>query len=344
MRRVPAIVFPVALLLSGVGVKAQSPYYNQATPPQTPQGYYNQYPSQGGQYSDTHTSDYYASPYGGVWECRAQARYAIAALANLNCAVLLSRAERGGVDDQYNLARYYDNKADSRGGCQGGLSECRWAFYWYNRAAQQGHLDAQNKVGYFYLNGYGVKRDYAQAVVWFQKAAQRGYESAEYNLGYMYTNGYGVKQDYALAFTFYRAAANQGDADAQYNCGVAYWNGRGVRQDYTQAVAYFRLAHAQGLADATNDLGIAYYKGLGVPKDVNHALMLFRWAVTRGSSVAQQNVDAIAPGPVQAPASCQGPDYEWRNDGLYGNAANCYRTPQSIQRENCLIHPHDFGC
>ena len=45
---------------------------------------------------------------------------------------------------------------------------------WYQKAAEQGHADAQFNPGVAYENGRGVKYDYAEAVRWYQKAAEQG--------------------------------------------------------------------------------------------------------------------------------------------------------------------------
>jgi len=45
----------------------------------------------------------------------------------------------------------------------------------YRKAAEQGHVIAQNNLGSMYDSGLGVQQDSAQAVQWFRKAAERGY-------------------------------------------------------------------------------------------------------------------------------------------------------------------------
>ena len=128
---------------------------------------------------------------------------------------------------------------------------------WYRKAAEQGYAAAQNNLGVAYEYGWGVPKNYAEAVKWYRKAAEQGYAYAQYNLGLMYDNGRGVPQDYAAAVKWYRKAAKwyrkaaeQGDAVAQYNLGVMYRDGRGVPQDYAEALRWFRKAAVQG-----NDYG-----------------------------------------------------------------------------------------
>ena len=50
---------------------------------------------------------------------------------------------------------------------------------WYRKAAEQGNATAQYNIGVCYDNGYGVTKDYAEAVKWYRKAAAQGYDSAK---------------------------------------------------------------------------------------------------------------------------------------------------------------------
>ena len=42
-----------------------------------------------------------------------------------------------------------------------------------------------------YVNGRGVRQDYAQAAQWFSKAAEQGYAQEQFGLGVMYGAGQG---------------------------------------------------------------------------------------------------------------------------------------------------------
>jgi TPR repeat protein len=89
------------------------------------------------------------------------------------------------------------------------------AVKWYQKAAEQGHADAQNNLGLMYHEGHGVPKNYAEAVKWFRIAAEQGYAQAQYNLGVMYHVGEGLPQDYVLSHRWSNLAAAQGYADAQ---------------------------------------------------------------------------------------------------------------------------------
>lgn len=61
---------------------------------------------------------------------------------------------------------------------------------------------------------YAVDGNYIKAVEYFQKAAEQGHTEAQLNLGYCYDKGYGVAQNYTEAAKWYHKAAEQGLANA----------------------------------------------------------------------------------------------------------------------------------
>ena len=55
--------------------------------------------------------------------------------------------------------------------------------------ADQGHAEAQSKLGLMYLLGLGVPKDYTQTVKCWRQAAEQDYAPAQYDLGYVYHGG-----------------------------------------------------------------------------------------------------------------------------------------------------------
>jgi len=128
------------------------------------------------------------------------------------------------------------------------------AYTLFLEAAEYGNVKAQNSLGVMYYEGYGVKRDYAEAIKWYRKAIDHGVVKAICNLGIMYEEGKGVKKDYSEAVKLYRKAAEQGNANAQNRLGVMYEEGKGVTKDYTEAIKWYRKASEQGDANAKENL------------------------------------------------------------------------------------------
>ena len=125
------------------------------------------------------------------------------------------------------------------------------ALHEYRPLAEQGHADAQTRLGQLYAAGLGVPQDDAEAVKWYRKAAEQGHVLAELKLGVMYRQGIGVPQDFATAAKWFRTAAEQSHATAQLVLGVMYVLGQGVAQDHVQAHMWFALAASQGERGAT---------------------------------------------------------------------------------------------
>ena len=187
------------------------------------------------------------------------------------------------VSAQHNLGLLYFH---GRGVAQ----NYQQAAAWFQKAANQGHADAQLFLASMYAEGIGVAQDRQQAAAWFQKAAEQGHAKAQVYLGSMYRTGDGVKRNYQQALAWYRKAANQGDADAQFYLGLMYRTGEGVKRNYQQALAWYRKAADQGQADAQNELGIMYAAGEGVAKNDQQAIEWFNKVLAQPDT--PQNVQA----------------------------------------------------
>lgn len=130
------------------------------------------------------------------------------------------------------------------------------AMKWYRKAANQGYADAQRSLGRMYHLGQGVPQNYAEAMKWYKKAADQGNVLAQARLGDMYYFGYGVPHNYVEAAKCYRKAAYQGDVMAQRLLGSMYRLGQGVPQNFFKAYVWLYIALAYGSEHCTEDLGI----------------------------------------------------------------------------------------
>ena len=75
--------------------------------------------------------------------------------------------------------------------------------------------DEDCETGRNYYHGFGVERDYTEALKWFRKAAHQGNAPAQNNIGAMYRHGEGVKRDYSAALKWFRKAADKGFTPSQ---------------------------------------------------------------------------------------------------------------------------------
>jgi hypothetical protein len=87
-----------------------------------------------------------------------------------------------------------------------------------------------------------VVKDDTKAAIWYRRAALQGFVFAQNRLGDLYKLGRGIEQNYELAASWYQKAATQWDAEAFNNLGLLYANGHGVPLDLVQAIKYLSLA------------------------------------------------------------------------------------------------------
>jgi uncharacterized protein len=73
----------------------------------------------------------------------------------------------------------------------------------------------QYENGERYSYGREVKQDYARAKSWYQKAADQGHSDAQFMLGQLYENGWGVELNMTQAKVWYQKAADQGNVFAK---------------------------------------------------------------------------------------------------------------------------------
>ena len=154
-------------------------------------------------------------------------------------------------------------------------------------AANHGDINLQNKFGEIYLEGLGIKKDYAIAVEYFKKAASSGSPIAQTNLGYMYIEGLGLEENHAKAFSYFQKAANQEYPDALTWLGVMYLSGIQVDLDYQKALEYFQKAADQEDLVSQNLIGHMFEEGLGVSVDYQEALKWYKLAADQENEDAQ---------------------------------------------------------
>jgi localization factor PodJL len=121
---------------------------------------------------------------------------------------------------------------------------------WYERAAGQGFVPAEYRLGNFYETGSGVERDLELARLWYQRAAEAGHRMAMHNLAAIHASGELGAQDFTVAAEWFERAARLGMTDSQFNLGMLYARGLGVEQNFEQSYRWFSIAAARGDQDA----------------------------------------------------------------------------------------------
>lgn len=193
---------------------------------------------------------------------------------------MLYHANDGNAEAQFALGRAYDQ---GRYGLNVDIEE---AVRWMHKAAQKGHLRAENSMGFYCSEGIGVEKDMKEAFRWYRLAALNGNEVAQSNLGLMYYRGEIIEKDITQAIKWWKLAADQGFDSAMVRLGDCYYYGEGVEQEYTQAVAYYSRAARLDNDDAQVRLASCYRDGKGTEKDIDKCVEILTSAAEKGSSEA----------------------------------------------------------
>ena len=134
------------------------------------------------------------------------------------------------------------------------LEDLTESLRWTQKAADHGLPLALGDLGWRYMSGVGVKRDFPKALGLIRKAVEAGDEFAMCHLGEIYENGWGVKADDAEAVKWYRAAAERRYRGGWYHLALMLERGRGVARDEAEAEKLLEKAAAQRLVEAGIEL------------------------------------------------------------------------------------------
>lgn len=176
-------------------------------------------------------------------------------------------AEKGDANAQYDLSERYSR------GIGGVQQDWEKAIMWVNLAAKQNNSGALNSLGYFYNNGFGVKKNIKLAFKYYQLAAKQGHRIGIFNVGFSYMMGYAGYIDQKKAAILFKKASDLGYIPAKVRLGYAYDVGAGVKQDKKIAFKLYKEAALKGEPNGQFNLGGLYYMGEGTPINNTLALM-----------------------------------------------------------------------
>ncbi|MGZ8287406.1 MAG: SPOR domain-containing protein [Allosphingosinicella sp.] len=203
--------------------------------------------------------------------------------------------------------------------------------------ADAGNADAQFNLGQAYKLGRGVPANAGLAQSWYQKAARQGHEQAQVNVGLLLYNG-GRRQE---ALPWIRKAVELGDPRAQYILGTELFNGDLVGKDWPRAYALMLRAADGGVPPAADNLkamerfipaeqrrqGVALARNMSRPSGPGGMKTnVFPSAAVAVPTPRPAPVKATGPAPrrpAPAPAAAGG---RWRVQlGAFGSAGNAQR-------------------
>lgn len=163
-------------------------------------------------------------------------------------------------------------------GCQRDFSKAR---AWFEKSAEQGHVDSMVRLATFLEKGLGCAIDIDKAMELYDRAARGGSPRAMAELGRLYRQGNFVDKDLSKAVhLFQQTACFQGQSTeserwgglyAFFDLARMYRDGEGVRKDGLLAARLFLCAARQGNIPSCRALGILYRDGRGVQKSKENA-------------------------------------------------------------------------
>lgn len=211
-----------------------------------------------------------------------------ASIAEMPIEDVLKLAGQGNAEAQFVVGWHYEK------GTEGVSVDLGKAAGWYRRAAEQGHMEAQNNLGSLLSVGNGVEKNLGKAVHWWRKSANLGNEVAMVNLGRAYLDGSGVNQDFHKAAFWFKKAADLGFPPAQRFLGDLYFEGQGLSKNETEGLAWLRAAAEGGDARAQYELFRKYSHAEGVEKDLVQAGYWYRRFADQGNPDAQAYLEKAA--------------------------------------------------
>lgn len=148
------------------------------------------------------------------------------------------------------------------------------------RAANQGDVDAQRKLGEY----YGGQDDYDETFKWYKMAADNGDFTSQIYVGVAYLAGSGTPQNAAEGLSQLKKASDQGAYSASEILATLYYDGHDgldIPRDIDEGIKWHKLAAEQGSASSAVKLGGLFSTGdssLGIHKNGNEALKYYKIA------------------------------------------------------------------
>lgn len=238
---------------------------------------------------------------------------------NDNCLFLMGRAFHFGNGIELNIKKAKEYYKDAIRECsdkivigkaQGNLANILWeevdseetknnVINLYKESIKNGSTISMYNLGYYFDNGYNVKRDYMVAYDYYRMAAEQNHTNAQAELGWIYEKGNGVSQDYYKSAYWYDLAAKNNHLVAMINLGNHYMNGNGVECNKEKGFSLYMKAYALRKNDESVStllylIANSYEFGNGVSKDCQEALRWYERARDAGDPDAQLCIDRLS--------------------------------------------------
>jgi TPR repeat protein len=137
-------------------------------------------------------------------------------------------------------------------GTETGAADPQRAFDYFTQAAKRDAPAGQTALGFLYLSGTGVPKDYGLARQWFERATALKHPPAYAGLAHLYTAGLGVTANPKRAKDLYLAGAALGDITAQLRLADLELKPPTTEARTETALHWLRAAAEQGHPDGQN--------------------------------------------------------------------------------------------
>ena len=129
------------------------------------------------------------------------------------------------------------------------------ALKYFQKAAEYGNPTAINMMASFYIFGFGVEQDAAEALNLFSQLASQGDKEALYSIedfAYAFYSGTkdGIGINFSNSFQYYLKLTEFDNVRAMYNVGLLYQYGLGVSQNHDKALEWLTKAFESGFEPA----------------------------------------------------------------------------------------------
>ena len=161
------------------------------------------------------------------------------------------------------------------------------AIYWFEKASEQGYLEATNTYADYLVEGIHIKKDHRKAAFLYEAVSDAGYFLATFNFALCFLEGIGVKQSNKEAFKYMEIAAKKGVDEAQERLGCMYYDGDIVEQDFEAAIRWLERSAKQKNSHACYVLGLCHLFGNGCEESPANAFDYFTQGHLLGSVAAQ---------------------------------------------------------
>lgn len=171
---------------------------------------------------------------------------------------------------------------------KGGAVDKRKAYELLCDAAQEGILDAEEKLGLrLYKDAAEYPSLYLLAAHYLKRAATRGAPNASALLGIMFQRGQGVRLNRAAGVSNLHGADKAHVPYASLLLGFAYAKGWGVKEDHARAVTLFKRARDLGVPEAYSALAWAASSGWPGSGGKRKSLKYLKLGAEKNDSLSQ---------------------------------------------------------